>query len=65
MIPNRAIAMAVLLCVAGALAGCAGSDRPQVEYYSTEDTKDGLYHRYHAHFLLGQIDRNIAGFGSN
>ena len=62
---SRVIAMAALISVAGALAGCATDgaqiNRPQVEYYSVEDTKDGEYHRYHNHFL--QIDRNIAGFG--
>ena len=66
MISCRVIAMTVLFSVAGALAGCAtggaGSDRPRVEYYTTEDRE---YHRFHIHFLLGQIDRNIAGFGSH
>ncbi len=69
MISSRVIAMAALFSVTGALAGCATNgaenDRPQVEYYSVEDTKDGKYHRFHSHFLLGQIDRNIAGFGSH
>ena len=63
MISCRVIAMAALLPVAGALAGCATDGTVQVENYSVEDTKDGKYHRRHAHFL--QIDRNIAGFGSH
>ena len=65
MITNRVMAMAALVAIAGAVAGCATDGdaivRKQVEYYSVEDTKDGEYHRYHNHFL--QIDRNIAGFG--
>ena len=69
MITSRVIAMAALFSVTGALAGCAtnlaGSDRPQWEYYSVEDTRDGKYHRFHNHFLFKQIDRNIAGFGSH
>ncbi len=63
---GRVIAMAVLFSVAGALAGCAtdgaGSDRPRVEYYTTEDP---VYHRYHHHALLGQVDRTISGYGSH
>ena len=66
MIFCRVIAMAALFSVAGALAGCAtdgaGNDRPQVEYYTTEEPK---YHRFHHHVLLLQPDRTIAGYGSH
>ena len=69
MISGRVIAMAALFSVAVALAGCAtdngGKDRNQVEYYTTEDTKDSEYHRNHAHYRLKLIDQNIAGFGSH
>ena len=66
MISCRVITITVLFSVAGALAGCAtdgaGSDRPRVEYYTTEDP---VYHRYHHHALLLQVDRTIAGYGSH